>query len=260
MRRVTLLCLFVFVACHGIAAQDSQRKVSVKQKTGATAAAPSKTPTISQILEKYVQALGGKAALNRLTTRVIKGRYEASLGAEGTLQIFAKAPNKSLTVTTLPQVGEVREGFDGTTAWRQDGQSKPREKTGAELANVKLEADFSRSLKLAQLYPSLRLVGIEKVGERPAYLLDAATAEGNPEKLAFDVESGLLLKRVTQRESPLGKLVIETFYEDYREVDGVKIPFLTRRVTSAASSTLTYEEVKHNLPVEDKIFQKPPVE
>jgi hypothetical protein len=207
-----------------------------------------------------VQSVGGEAAQNRLTTRIIKGRYEASLGAQGTIQIYAKAPNKSLTVTTLPQVGEIREGFDGTIAWRQDGQSKAREKTGAELANVRFEADFSRILKLAQLYPSLRVAGVEKVGDRQAYVLDASTSEGSPEKLSFDVETGLLLKRVTQRESPLGKLVIEAFYEDYREVDGVKIPFLIRRMTAAAVSTLTYEEVKHNIPIEDKIFQKPPVE
>lgn len=259
MRFIAILGLLGFALLGGPSAQEAARKVTMFQEKGAAGAAPAQTATVAQILEKYVKALGGEEALSRLSTRVGKGRYETSMGVSGTFQSYAKAPNKILTVTDMPQLGEVREGFDGAVAWRQDGQNQAREKTGSELAGVKLESEFSRPARLAQLYPTLKLAGIEKVNGRDAYALDAVPAAGSPEKLYFDTQTGLLLKRVTQRESPLGQLVIETIYEDYREVDGVKLPFLVRRLTSAVSSTLNYEEIKHNLPVEDKIFQKPPV-
>ena len=264
MQRIATLCLQLCLACAILQAQDSNRKVEADKARGAatttTSSSSTPAPTVNQILEKFVQAQGGKEALGRPSTRVLKGRYETSLGPAGTIEIYTKAPNKILTIINIQPLGVVRDGFDGVTAWRQDPSNKISEKTGSELALAKLEADFYRSAKLGQLYPSLRLVGVEKVGERDAYLLEAALVEGSPEKLYFEVQTGLLVKRVSERDSSLGKMLYETLFEDYREVDGIKIPFLVRRSSPAASVTFKYEEVKCNLPIADEIFNKPLVQ
>ncbi len=215
-------------------------------------------PSVDQILDKYVQALGGKSAMEKITSTASKGTFEiAAFGANGSAEIWEKAPNKTALKLDIPGFGLVQEGFNGTVAWSQDPQSGLREKTGAELAATKLDADFYKPLKLKQLYPKITVKGKEKVGERDAYVLVATPAEGAPETWYFDTESGLLGKMDLERESPQGKMAVEVFQEDYKEVDGIKIPHTVRQITTAFTIVIKLEEVKHNVAIDDTKFSKP---
>ena len=219
---------------------------------------PADMPTTDQILDKYVQMLGGKAAMEKITSTASKGTFEIpAFGATGSAEIWEKAPNKTALKLDIPGFGLVLEGFNGTVAWSQDPQSGLREKTGAELAATKLDADFYKPLKLKQLYPKIALKGKEKVGDKDAYVLTATPAEGAAETWYFDATSGLLIRLDLERESPQGKMAVQVFQEDYKEVDGIKIPHTVRQVTSAFSITIKLEEVKHNVPVDDAKFNKP---
>lgn len=217
-----------------------------------------KMPSVDQIIAKYVDALGGKAALEKVNSRFQKGTLEIpGAGLGGTFEAYQKAPNKSIFTANIDGFGLVQEGYDGTVAWAQDPQSGLREKTGGELADVKRDSDIHRDLKLKALYPTMTLKGKEKIGEKEVYVIEAKPAEGNTEKWYFDAQSGLLARADTERESPMGKALIESYFENYKDVDGVKIPTTVRQVTPAFTIVVQFSETQHNVSVEDSKFTKP---
>ena len=231
-------------------AQEPKPKADAKPADG--------MPTADQIIEKYVQALGGKAAIEKHNSRTSKASFEiAAMGANGSVEIYEKAPNKTIAIITIPGYGVIREAYDGKVAWAEDPTTGIREKSGIELNDAKLEAEFYRPLKLKQLFPTMTVKGKEKVGEREAYVIEAKPTEGSPEKWYFDTQTGLLIRQDAERESPQGKVPTEAYLEDYREVDGVKIPHTTRVSNPSFVINIKTEEIKHNVPVEDAKFAKP---
>jgi outer membrane lipoprotein-sorting protein len=215
-------------------------------------------PTVDQILDKYVQALGGKSAIEKVTSTASKGTFEIpAFGASGTAEIWEKAPNKTALTLDIPGFGVVQEGFNGTVAWAQDPQSGLREKSGAELEATKIDADFYKPLRLKQLYPKISVKGKDKVGDKDAYVLEATPAQGSMETWYFDATTGLLGRLDIERESPQGKISVQVFQEDYKDVDGIKVPHTVRQVSSAFTINIKLDQVKHNVAVDDAKFNKP---
>jgi hypothetical protein len=227
------------------------------------AKAPDTTPTeplpsLDQILDKYVETLGGKAAIEKITTRQISGSFEIpAMGASGTLKGYTKAPNKSLMVIDVPGFGVIQQGFDGSAAWADDPMGGLRDITGDELVTTKRDVDFYREAHLKDLFPKMTVKSKEKVGEGEAYLVEATPPDGKSEKLYFDTKSGLLVRHDAERTSPQGAALVESYFEDYKAVDGVKVPFTMKRVMPAFAMTIKFEEVKNNVEIEDARFAKP---
>ena len=129
-------------------------------------------PTVDQVIEKYVTAVGGRAALEKLTSVRTQGTIEISdFQITGTIEIVQKAPDKMLQTANLSGIGLQREGFDGTIGWSEEPQSGLRQKAGAELADAKRGALFPRELKLKQQYPTMTVTGRERVGERDTIVI-----------------------------------------------------------------------------------------
>ena len=256
MRQATklmLLSLMVAVAAIDLSAQQ-------QPETKAPAAKPADAmPTIDQVLDKYVQAIGGKAALTKLTSRYSQGTIEIpAFGASGSFELYAKAPDKWLSHSDFAGYGVVEQGFGNSIAWAKDPERGVREITGAELAQMKRTADFYSSLKMKEMYPKMTLKGKkEKVGEGEAYVIEAALPEGGSEKMYFDAKTGLLLRSDQEREGPNGRIPVTFQFENYKEVDGVQIAFVFRQTSPEISFTITLSEVKHNVPIDDAMFNKP---
>lgn len=224
----------------------------------ATEKASGALPTVDKILDNYLKAAGGREAWEKLTSRMSKGSIQIpAMNMNGTVEINEKAPDKSYTVTTFPGFGDIRQGFDGTTGWTSDPQSGLHVMAGQELAEIKRDSQFYMPLKLRQIYPHISLMGKDKVGDRDAWILEVAPAEGSADTLYFDVQSGLLLRQKGERESPQGKAQIQTDLEDYRDVDGIKLPFTIRQTSDAGTFIIQLTEVHHNVPVVDAMFAKP---
>jgi zinc protease len=105
----------------------------------------------------------------------------------------------------------------------------------------------------------MAVAGKERVGERDAYVIVSRVSDRRIERLYFDAQTGLLLRVAATTETPLARLPEETVYEDYREVDGVKLPFTVRvsYVDPFVGWTRKITEIRHNVPVEDSKFAKP---
>jgi zinc protease len=250
MKRTVTVIIAVLGLSITILAQAAQQK---------PAAAPAAAlPTVDQVLDKFVQAIGGKPAFLKFNSRVGKGTFEIpAMGASGDIEIYAKAPNKSLLIINIAGFGTVQQAFNGTTGWAQEPQSGMRDMSAAEISAAKRDEAFHREIMLKELYTKLEVKAKEKVGEKDAYVVVATPAEGTPDKLYFDVQSGLLVRQDTERESPMGKVPIEAYLDDYKEVDGVKVPFTIRQTNPAFSFTIKLAEVKHNVPIDDAKFNKP---
>lgn len=215
-------------------------------------------PTPDQIIEKYVKAVGGRAALGKLTSRVATGtvEFDAVPGAFSQ-EIYEKAPNKQFYSMDAGQFGLIRIGFNGTVGWEDNPQTGLQELSGMRLAVTKRNADFYRAVKLKETYPKMSVTGKEAVNGHDAYVLEATPPDGPAEWMYFDTESGLLVRHKGQNEAPTGPIMVETTLSDYREVDGIKLPFTTYVSRPDISFTIRLSEVKHNLPIEDSKFEKP---
>ena len=217
-----------------------------------------KMPTVQEILAKYVQAIGGRANYEKIKSRSMKGSVEIpAAGIKGTFENYAAAPDKSVNKATLTGVGEIIEGFDGTNAWSINPIQGNRDKQSEELMQTKLTNNFYRDINLDKLYAKMELKGIEKLGDKDVYVI-VGTPENLPsETFYFDAKSGLLLRQDSTIISPEGKVPTKTFFEDMREVDGVKIPFVIRSALPQFEIVVTVTEVKNNVPVKDAMFTKP---
>jgi CubicO group peptidase (beta-lactamase class C family) len=217
-----------------------------------------------EILAAYVTALGGQAALEKITSRVAKGTFEVSgIAMSGPVEMYAKAPNKLLTVLQMLGQASFKEAFDGSVGWGQDPEEGITDKTGLELGTLTRDADFYQPLKLREQYPNLIFKGPGKVSlgkggggkveERDAQVLEAPR-NGRPRLFYFDTSTGLLLR--TEERDGSGKVTGAVEYGDYREVDGVKVPFGIYQVQDA-HFTFKFTEVKQNVPIDDAVFVKP---
>jgi hypothetical protein len=256
MKRIIILSLFTLIIAGTTFGQQPQPKpAEAKAATPQTTAA---RPTIDQILERYVQALGGRAAIEKLKTRESKGTFEIiDTPLKGVVESYNKAPNKLAIFTRVPGLGDFLEGYDGNISWAQDPANGLRDRSGVELAQAKFDAEFYKDIKMKELYPKMELKGTEKVGGRDAYVILATPAAHSPEQLYFDVQTGLLVRADVVREGPQGKTPFTVFYEDYREVDGVRIPFLLRQTAKDFSVIIKLDSIKHNVSIDDAKFSKP---
>ncbi|MCL4524585.1 MAG: DUF620 domain-containing protein [Acidobacteria bacterium] len=213
-------------------------------------------PTAEQLIAKYVQAIGGRAAIERVTSRVTTGTMDLG-GTLISMELSEKAPDKFLSILEVPGVGAVKQGYDGKIGWEQTPNQGVQELEGATLAAVRRNAQLYRWLRMKELFEKLELSGAVKVGDRDTYVMDATPPEGHVEKFYFDSETGLLLKRDYKLDTPDGLLTFETFYEDYRVVDGIKMAFALRRVGPDNVVSLKFTEIKQNVELDNARFAKP---
>ncbi|HEX3229941.1 MAG TPA: c-type cytochrome [Pyrinomonadaceae bacterium] len=225
-------------------------------------ASPSATPaqpTADDILNKYINAIGGTAAIDKIKTRVMKGTMVTANGQTISYELHQTAPNKAYELFTT-QRGSMERAVNGETGWEKNPQGV-HELVGQQLADLKLSMQLFRNIKLKEQFTRLRFGGREKIGDRDAYVLNAGTADNRRERLYFDAENGLLLRRVSFTQTLIGVIPEQIDFEDYRDVEGVKLPF-TIRLSSVDPgnpiSTRKFDEIKLNGPIDDSKFNLPP--
>ena len=214
-------------------------------------------PTVQQVFDRYVAALGRPEVVKQLQTVVIKGKREASQGRVWPFEVTLKGADKFLMVAEIPQQGTFKQALDGADGWVDNPRGR-RAVTPRELGQIKSSAELFRVVKFAPA-PTMRVAGRRKVGEREAVVVVDRPSEGVQRRYFFDAETGLLLRIVTLTDAILNQIPEQVDFEDYRDVSGVKVPFTVRisAIDTFDSRTQTIAEVKHGVPVEDAIFEMP---
>ena len=226
-------------------------------------------PSVDQILAKYVEALGGEQAIRKVTSRVVTGTQYIPTGPGGvvpvpaTIEIDQKAPNLTVNIYHTATY-TISNGFDGTKAWSQDMRGRVIEPPSVDQGRVKRDADFYVPLNLKQQYTRTVVRGVERVNDRDAYVV-VATPQGDlPERLYFDTQTGLLVRKETALPTPLGNNPMQVNYEDYRDTgSGVKFPYLitmnpaNEDSVPATNATIHVTKVQDNAPLDNTKFAKP---
>jgi hypothetical protein len=228
-------------------------------------------PAVDQILAKYVTALGGEQAMRKVTTRVITGTQDIPTGPGGTIPTPAtiersmKAPNLTVDVYKTDKF-TISNGFDGNVPWArgQNGNVNSPAPGGIDAERARRAAAFYEPLTLRQQYPTMTVDGIERVNGREVYVVTGTPAANTPERLYFDTQNGLLLRKWTYLETASGRSPYQVDFDGYRETgSGVKIPFVVRmspagpRTEIEPTSTLRITKVQDNVPIDDAKFVKP---
>ncbi len=216
--------------------------------------------TAEQIIEKSLEASGGRALMSKLTSTYASGNIEfVTSHMHGQLEMYAKAPNKQLVISNLEGVGEVKQGFDGQVAWGQDPTGSVEKVAGEALDDIRRSAVFNAALKWRELYPKTELAGEQTVAGRPAWGVRLIPATGKPEVHYFDKETFMLVKESGKREIPKqGEVEIAVELSDYRDVGGIKVPFRVKQtMVPLGDMVITLTEVKNNIPIEDARFAMP---
>lgn len=222
-------------------------------------AATDQAQLVDQILERYREAIGGQAAIDSVTSYKAEGTFESSvLREQGTFSSWGKEPHKTLSVIEFPRIGTLRKGFDGENRWVQTPAGTFSDESPKQMAEVERDAEVYRAGKIRTLYQSMGLEGPARLNGRDVYIVEGKPEKGPTEKLFFDKENGLLLRWDMVRRNPKrGNVFVKVHLDDYREVDGLKVPFKVRFAFESFDITLRVADLKHNVPIDDAVFQKP---
>jgi len=216
-------------------------------------------PTAGQILDKYMQALGGADKVMGINTITGTGKVVAfgSFGGGGNFEYFAQAPNKRAMLSHLPD-GESVRTFDGTNGWFAIPLAVvPKYPlTGGELDGARLDATLSFPSQIRSL-TALRVGPRTDINGKDVFLLQGNGDRGSFVSLYFDQETGLLLRTIRYTPSKIGKVPTQVDYEDYRDTNGVKFPHKWTFTWLDGRDTFTFENVKFNEPIDQAKFGEP---
>ncbi len=223
--------------------------------------------TADEIVDKSLTAIGGRAALGKLTSRSTTGTMTLSTPAgdvSGPIEVLNQQPNKSRTLIKMdlsslgagPMVVDQR--FNGTSGYVLDSLQGNRDITGNQLENMKNGAFPTPFLSYKERGATVELGGKEKVGEREAYVLIVKPKTGSVARHFIDAESYLPIKVVVKIDIPqVGEVEQSLEFSDYREVDGIKMPFTLKATSSVQSFIIAITKVEHNIKIDDALFSKP---
>jgi len=217
----------------------------------------------AQILDKFIQAVGGEQQLAKLSSYTAKGTYS---GFDTDFQkvpteIFAKAPNQRTMTNHMPG-GDDSTTYDGHDAWfatASNGKPKPLILlSGGDLDGARLDGDLSFPALLKQDlkdwhvgFPAVTIDG------HATQVVQGTAAGGTLVKLFFDKESGLLLRQMRLVDTAVGLTPLHVDYSDYRAVAGVKMPFHWTVTWVDGQSTADLTDVQPNAAVAAAKFMKP---
>ena len=233
--------------------------------TGGAWAQEENLPKAEKIIERSIEAQGGREAFDKLTSRVSKGTIEIMVGepgptgpavvggpqtSKGSITRYEAAPNKRYVVLEFGPGDKIEQGSDGETQWDLRPVGAARILEGEEKANSERQSVFNPLLHWRELYQKVECTGKEDVGDHSCYKVEMTPATGAAITTYFDRKTGLPVKTATVRKGEKGEFQIQTTLEDVKPVDGVMIAHkvITQVTGDGPPQTLTttLTSIEHN--------------
>ena len=216
---------------------------------------PDKPPG-DALLDKYLAAVGGADALKKITTRAAKGTVTAFGDQHLPVEIFAKAPDKRLSVMKMKD-GESVTAYNGKVGWLAV-PGRVHILNDQESFGARMDSDFAFAADIKSLYSKWSTAPGEKIDGHDTWLVVGHNDGQPPLKAYFDKQSSLLVRLVRYVDSPLGYNPTQIDYADYRAVDGIKTPFRWTVARPGNRFTVQVDELRQNVPIDDAKFVAPP--
>ncbi len=218
---------------------------------------PAEMPSAGPVLAKYIQALGGQAALAKVSSRVETGKALMPDGPATPISIYTQAPDKRVSVMHTPK-GDSVTAYNGQGGWLSFPGRPLREMSSSDQLAARLDAEAFYPNLLQQQFSELKLKGsAEKVGDHETDVVLGIVKGEPPVKFYFDKSSGLLLRMVHYTDTPLGLNPTQVDFTDYRAVDGVKTPYRWTIARPSGAFTIQIDDVKQNVPIDAARFEEP---
>ena len=216
-------------------------------------------PAGESLMEAYADAIGVNANLKKFRTRRSEGTIEMKeAGITGKLTTIQQAPNKLMVRMEIPGIGEIMQGTDGETAWESSVISGNRILAGEEKKETMRRALFESDAQWKDLYESVKTIGTEKVGEKDTWVVELKPKDSTHlQTNYFDKKSKLLVQSKMQITSPMGAIAVEMAFDEFREVDGVRMPFTTTQKVLGQTQVMKLTKVTHNEELPAGTFDRP---
>ena len=244
-------------SCHHGAVTPAAIPLIPAEETKPEKPVPPPQVTADQILDKYVQAVGGADALQKISSRVSKGKATVFGGHQFPIEVFVKSPEKWASYLHLPP-GDNATVYDGQGGWMSAPGRPSRELGSGEIDAIKFDADLQFPLSAKKTFTEMKVTGTEKVDGHDTYVVTGERGTLPPVLFYFDQQTGLLLRELRYDETPLGRYPTEVDYGDYRDSGGTKVPFQWTVARPGNRAATQIDEVQNNVPIDDAKFAKPP--
>ncbi len=260
-RSLVALLLFACLTSSGCAGRTTAPATTPAVAVAPAAPTPGRgasLPSGAEVLDRYIEVTGGKASYDKIRTRHATGKLTFSgMGIEGPLSMWQSRPDRLRLEVDLQGLGRTESGSDGEVVWENNFMTGPRVLTGVERAIVMRTSSLHAESNWRDYYNEANCVGSGSVDDRPTYEVVLTPVEGKPVTFHFDQETGLIAKMSMIVESPMGEIPTETFPGDYREVDGILVPFRTKSKVLTMNQIIQFDSVEHNGEIPDERFALP---
>jgi outer membrane lipoprotein-sorting protein len=223
--------------------------------------------TADEIIEKHIAAIGGRAALAKITSRKGVGTVTLTTDAgdlTGPAELYSKAPNKSraflsidLTPVGMSETMTINQRFNGTDGWATNSMQGETQITGNQLDNMKNSMFPSSMLNYKEQGTKIDVLAKETVAGKEMIVLQVTPKTGSAAKVYLDSQTYLVVRTVSRISSPeVGELEQTSEQSDYRAVDGVQVAFKVVNSSPVQKVTITLKTVEHNVVMDDAMFNK----
>jgi hypothetical protein len=209
------------------------------------------------VIDRFVEAIGGKEAVLQQTGRHVTGILEVpAQGVVGDLELFARAPNHMAVTVDIPNVALVRSGYDGKVGWTLNPMAGPMVLEGLSLQQMQQSADFYSMLYPDRLFTSFETVGEEEFEGVPCYRVKVTTAWGEEYFDFFSRETGLIVGTVRTRATGMGDQEATSLVSDWKTVEGVLVPHKSVQRVMGMEQIMTFSTIE-SMDVPDSVFALP---
>jgi outer membrane lipoprotein-sorting protein len=248
-------------SCHRGAVRPVDTPILLAENSGASrtraeeeGTAPPAIPSAQTILDKYLAAVGGADAVQKVRTRIQNGNIQVG-DKKFPIEIYSEAPNKRVSTSHMGPNASVT-AYNGETGWLSTPNGV-RLMSAAEQKAASIDAQLYFPIWLTKAYQEFKVTQGEEIDGKSTYLISASDKDELLLNLYFDQQSGLLLRLIRFAETPLGRNPTQIDYADFRAVDGLKIPYRWTLARPNGRFTIQIDDVKQNVPVDDKLFVTP---
>ncbi|MBM3839070.1 MAG: hypothetical protein FJ398_14100 [Verrucomicrobia bacterium] len=241
------------VYLHSAALFEAAAQADKPKETGSSA----KLPAASEVIAKFLKAIGGKEAYLKIQSQHAKGKFEMpAQGLTGDLEVFHKRPNKLLVKVNIPAMGDVLTGFDGKVAWSLNAAMGPMLMEGKQLEQMRDQADFDSILHAEGDYKSMETLELAQFEKKECYKLKLVKKNGQEVTEFYDVKTGLLAGMIMTQESPFGPVQATNVLEEYKKFNDVLFATKVTQRMGPIEQTMILSQYELNK-VEDSKFELP---
>jgi len=236
----------------------TRRSITIGILFAAGLCAADDLPKGDALLDKYIEATGGKAAYAKVKSEITTGEMAlGAMGIKGKMTSYSQSPDKRVVEINIEGIGKVLEGSDGKIAWSYSAMQGPRIKEGEEKDEALRQAKQNADVNWREQFTKAETTGTDTVDGKTCYKVEVTPKTGKPQTRCYDKDSGLLVKMTMTSKTPMGEITVDSFPSDYRKEGELLVPHKVLTKLAGQEMGMTIDKVEHNATIPAEKFEPP---